>query len=94
MLTEKYVSFSTTLPSEIVMGLGERWMNLDLEVDKTYTIWNKDYPADVHHKTINNTYGYHPVYFAREKSNKWFGVLLRSSMGMDVVYHTLDTGKR
>jgi hypothetical protein len=34
MLTEKYVSFSTTLPSEIVMGLGERWMNLDLEVDK------------------------------------------------------------
>jgi len=70
-----------------VFGFGERNYKMNLGPDGTYSILTKDSPLDIETgESGHSTYGYHPVYLLREKSNAFSMALLRSSVGMDLVF--------
>ena len=50
-------------------------------------MWNRDEVGEIEdgEGKGENTYGYHPVYLAREEEGKWHVGFLRSSSAMDFV---------
>jgi len=85
--SDYYVQFSTALATPNIFGFGERNYKMNLGPDGTYSVLTKDSPLDIETgESGHSTYGYHPVYLLREKSNAFSMALLRSSVGMDLVF--------
>jgi alpha-glucosidase len=92
IFSDYYLQFSTSLATQNVFGFGERNYKLNLGPDGTYSILTHDSPLDIETgESGHSTYGYHPVYLLREKSNAFSMGLLRSSVGMDLVF---EKGKK
>jgi len=86
IFSDRYLEFSSSLPTENIFGIGERVFKLKLEIPGLYTIWNRDLPSqlDDAEKGALNTYGLHPLYLMRENSGHFHLIYLRNSNGMDV----------
>lgn len=85
--TNFYIELSTSLPTNIVYGFGERNYKFKLSPG-IFTIWGRDDPKileDGSGKEGYNTYGHHPVGLVREKSGNFFLTLMRNSNAMDVI---------
>ena len=85
--SNRYIEFSSILPTSNIFGLGERVHKLKLQFPGLYTIWNRDLPGviDDGRAGAKNTHGAHPMYLMREKSGLFHIVYLRNSNGMDVL---------
>lgn len=84
--SDRYIEFSSVLPSKDIFGFGERVHGLKLKFPGVYTIWNRDLPWIVDREDGGeNTYGMHPMYLIKEKSGKFHIVYLRNSNGMDIL---------
>lgn len=83
-------------------GLGERFQTRFKVVDGKWTLWNRDKPWKVDHGATgisDQTYGFQPVYLAREKTSKkyhlvyfknTFGLLIEvSKEGEELFYHSV-----
>lgn len=86
----------------IKWGLGERFQDRFRVVDGKWTLWNRDKPWKIdkgHSGLSDQTYGFQPVYLAREKSTKLyhlmyfkntFGLLVEaSSDGEELMYNSV-----
>ena len=84
--SDRYLEFSSILPSENIFGIGERVHEFKLKFPGVYTIWNRDLAGviDDAEKGALNTYGLYPLYLMREKEGFFHLVYLRNSNGMDV----------
>lgn len=84
--SDRYLEFSTFLPSKHLYGLGERRQGF-LYQPGTYTIWPKDQYATIDNATGPNhqTYGHHPMYLMREKSGNFHVFFLRNANAMDCI---------
>ena len=84
--SDKFLEFSTILPSNHLYGLGERRQGF-LYKPGTYTIWPKDQVSMIDNGTGPNhqLYGHHPMYLMREKHGNFHVVFLRNSNAMDCV---------
>ena len=85
--SDKYLEFSSILPSENIFGIGERVHEFKLKFPGVYTIWNRDLPAVIDDAETGalNTYGLYPLYLMREKKGHFHLVYLRNSNGMDIL---------
>ena len=85
--TDKYLEFSSLLPTDNIFGMGERVHKLKLQIPGFYTIWNRDLPGmiDDAESGALNTYGLYPLYLMKEKKGLFHLVYLRNSNGMDIV---------
>jgi alpha-glucosidase (family GH31 glycosyl hydrolase) len=91
ILSDYYLEISNQkVPTRHIMGLGERNSFLELE-NGLNTIWTMDQPVEYDDGTQGeNTYGHHPLYLSREKSNKFHIVFFRNSNAMDIVIDEVD----
>ena len=85
IISEKYTTFTTSLPSSDVFGIGERFDYLKLKPN-AYRVWVEDNGANGSGKEqTTNTYGAQPLYLVREsKSTKFDIIFLRSSSSLQV----------
>eukprot|EP01017_Pseudomicrothorax_dubius_P024718 TRINITY_DN2625_c0_g1_i6.p1 TRINITY_DN2625_c0_g1~~TRINITY_DN2625_c0_g1_i6.p1 ORF type:complete len:880 (+),score=183.67 TRINITY_DN2625_c0_g1_i6:118-2757(+) len=89
--SERYLEFSSVLPTPHVYGYGERTMNFELKKG-TYTIWTRDILAEIEDGSgnIHSIYGAHPVILVKEASGNFFILFLRNAAAQDLV---IDDGK-
>ena len=86
ILSDRYLEFSSILPSTNIYGLGERVTEFNLKFPSIYTIWARDLPIVIDDGTGGvNTYGAYPLYLMREKKGYFHMVFLRNFNGMDVI---------
>lgn len=86
ILSDRYLEFSSYLPTQDIFGLGERVSDFKLRFPGLYTIWARDLPSRIDDLTSGalNTYGMYPLYLQREKQGFFHLVYLRNSNGMDI----------
>lgn len=83
--SDRYMEISTSLSSKHIFGIGESNKFFMLKPG-TYTIWTKDFPFEIAWGRPGfNTYGHHPIFLCREKSDKFHLVYFRNSNAMDLI---------
>lgn len=88
ILSDRFLEFSSIIPSENVFGIGESNRQLKVQFPAIYTIWARDIPGLLDKNEGGaGTYGLHPMYLAREKHGFFNVVFLRSSNGMDIMFN-------
>lgn len=92
ILSDRYLEFSSILPSEELFGIGERVTKFKLQFPGLYTIWARDLPGRIDDLKSGslNTYGLFPLYLIREKEGYFHLVYLRNSNGMDILLDKRD----
>lgn len=86
IMSDRYLEFSSTLPTEDTFGFGERVADFKLQFPGKYTIWARDLPSTIDDLRGGlSTYGLFPLYLNREKQGFFNLVYLRNSNGMDVI---------
>ena len=88
IFSEHYMQIGTEVDTPYIYGLGERFQSTFRKVDGTWTIFNRDRGQVIDNGQGKQTYGYYPVYFARERSQHFHFNYLRNSNAMDVVITT------
>ena len=84
--SDRYIEFSTFLPTKHIYGLGERRQNFSY-TNATYTIWPKDQYTEMDGGAgpDHQTYGHHPMYLMQEKTGNFHVVFLRNMNAMDCI---------
>lgn len=84
--SDRYIEFSSPLPSQNIFGIGERAYKLKLKIPGLYNIWNRDLAGviDDGESGAKNTYGLFPLYLMKEKKGAFHLVYFRNSNGMDI----------
>jgi hypothetical protein len=59
------MEISTSIPSQIAYGFGERFSDKFRLKEATYTIFNRDRPCTIDRGNGVQTYGYYPIYLVR-----------------------------
>lgn len=80
---EKYISFEILIPSQRLMGLGERMGNISLR-EGTYTLFPKDqYPSfETRKNPGRNLHGMHPFLLYQIEKGEFAGFYLKNSNAM------------
>lgn len=86
IMSDRYLEFSSILPTDHIFGLGESNKNFMLKFPGVYTIWARDLPGILDDGYGGSgTYGAHPMYLSQEKKGFFHIVYLRNSNGMDIL---------
>ena len=77
------------MPTQMVIGMGERNGNLRLKENKIYTLFAKDVVQEVEtgEPPGHNTYSSQPVYMCQEKSGMFHLVYIRNTNPIDFLLH-------
>ncbi|KRX04230.1 Glycoside hydrolase, superfamily [Pseudocohnilembus persalinus] len=81
-----YLEITTILPTNLIIGLGERnSKNLRLQKGE-YTLYGRDDPSVLENNKLgNNVYSSHPVYLVKEKSGNYDIIFYKYSGAIDVI---------
>lgn len=92
IFSDHYLEIGTTVDSEYLYGLGERFQEGFRKKDGQWTIFNRDRGMAIDKGSGLQTYGYYPFYLLRERNNLFHISYLRNSNAMDVI-KSRDTSK-
>jgi len=79
------MQIGTEVDTSYIYGLGERFQTGFRKGNGKWTIFNRDRGQVIDTGVGKQTYGYYPVYFARERSQHFHFNYLRNSNAMDVI---------
>ena len=84
LVSKQYLEIGSSIPTQQIFGMGERNFQYRLK-SGIYTLWARDEVGDVEtgESPGHNSYGAHPMYLMKEKSDHYHVVFLRSSNPMD-----------
>jgi len=87
LFTDRFIEFGTRLPSDFLLGLGERKGEF-LYKPGIYTIWNRKSINELDTGTPGHqSSGTHPAYLTREKSGLFHVIFLKNVNGMQFEFN-------